>query len=345
MIPGEAGHWLFRAMTSAQETKCLHGGNPMDALPLLQILQSSDLMETANIIFTVHAKDPRSSGQALTSLARVYTSHPKLCTAKSRKVLLGLAVDAFLNHDYITSVSFCKLACFSKHIESIGSAEKFFQQTLSVNTRLGVGSEVEISDLQSATQYNGMVAKAVAFDSAKGRWIVRLPSSDEIKVKAANLIVKSEPPGALTPWGTPAQFRLKAGEEPLQFVACSKEIKNFQINEMYLLCCLQDEVPCSCLDVENPCSARFGEILDPTMPPPDIVTQENASKRFPYLLDCARCRAERAAGAADFKRCSRCRMVRYCSAACQLEDWPHHRVRCPNSALIPAWWGRMTSAA
>lgn len=315
----------------------------MDALPLLQIIHSTDAMQAASMVCTKYTNDPRSLGQALTSLAKVYIRHPNLSTAKSRKVLLGLAVDAFLNHGYTTSVSFYKLSRLSKYIESLGSAEKFFQQSLGADLHLGVGSEVEITALQSATQYNGMAAKVVAYDSAKSRWIVRLPSSDEIKVKGANLIVKSDPPGGLTPWGTPARFRLKPGEEPVdsEYVACSKEILACQINDMYLLCCLQEEVPCDCLDVENPCSARFGEILDPSMPPPDMATQEKASKRIVYLHDCARCRAERTAGG-EFKKCSRCRMVRYCSAAWQLEDWPHHR---PYPARIPGWWGKLSSPA
>jgi hypothetical protein len=330
-------------MSNAQETSCAHGGSGVDALPLLQIVNCTDAMQTASAIWTSHTDDPRAFGQAMTSLAKVYIRYPALSSAKSIKVLAGLAVDAFLNHDYVTSVAFCKLACFGRHIQSLGSADKFFQQSLAVNTHLGVGSDVEISALSSATQYNGMVAKVVAYDAAKDRWAVRLPNSDAIKVKAANLIVKSEPPGGLTPWGTPARFRLKAGEEPLELLACEKAIRSLQINEMYLLCRLQEEVPCDCLDVENPCSPRFGEILDPAMPPPDIATRENAPKRFPYLADCARCRAP--GGGGELKRCSRCRMVRYCSAACQREDWPCHRARCPDPARIPAWWGRMCSPA
>ena len=188
-----------------------------------------------------------------------------------------------------------------------------------------------------------MLAKVCSYDDAKDRWIVRLASKgEELRVKAINLIVKSDPPEFMTPWGTPSRFLLKDGEEPLQYVACAQEIRNFQINEMYLLCCLQAKVPCHCLDFENPCPSRFGEILDPAMPPPDIVTQENASKRSAYLHDCARCRAERT-GSGEFKKCSRCRMVRYCSAACQREDWPFHRARCPEPARIPAWWGMMSS--
>ncbi len=50
------------------------------------------------------------------------------------------------------------------------------------------------------------------------------------------------------------------------------------------------------------------------MPPPDIETKENALERTPYLHDCARCHAERAA-AGEFEKCPRCQMVRYCSTS------------------------------
>ncbi len=119
-------------------------------------------------------------------------------------------------------MAFYKLACFSKHIESVGSADKFFQQTLSVSTVLDVSSKVEISALQSVTQYNGMVATVVSYDSSKDRWVLRLPRSTEIMVKTSNLMVESHPPGGLTQWGTPARYLLKAGEEPRLFSACAE---------------------------------------------------------------------------------------------------------------------------
>ena len=315
----------------------------MDALSLLRAIQAPDALSAANIIYTVHTKDPKEWARSFNTLAELFVFHPELCTTNARKMLTGLAVDAFLNHDYVSSLSFFKLACFNKHIESAGGAEKFFQQTLSSN-RLQPGCTVEICGLKSAPQYNGMDAHVLNHDQAKDRWGLKLPTGDEISVKPTNLIVKAEPPGAMTPWGTPALHRLRPGQEPSQLTACVEEVRDLQTNEMYLLRALQAAVPCSCLDVEDPMSARFGHVLDPTIPPPDIPTAAHAGRRSAYGHDCLRCRAPPAPGA-EYKKCSRCRMVRYCSPDCQRADWDRHKLRCVDPARAPAWWGTMTSIA
>jgi hypothetical protein len=45
---------------------------------------------------------------------------------------------------------------------------------------------------------------------------------------------------------------------------------------------------------------------------------------------CAACGANSSAGAA-FKKCARCKAVRYCSKDCQRTHWPVHKASCAAS--------------
>lgn len=50
----------------------------------------------------------------------------------------------------------------------------------------------------------------------------------------------------------------------------------------------------------------------------------------PLAGSCADCERDETAenDGACLKRCSRCRMTRYCSAACQKRDWSRHKIVC-----------------
>lgn len=54
----------------------------------------------------------------------------------------------------------------------------------------------------------------------------------------------------------------------------------------------------------------------------------HCSRRPPAAGCCAACGAPPAAAAGVLKRCSGCRSVRYCSAACQAQHWPLHKAEC-----------------
>jgi len=49
----------------------------------------------------------------------------------------------------------------------------------------------------------------------------------------------------------------------------------------------------------------------------------------PFLLAvrCANCRKTEKKSK-EFRKCSRCKMVHYCSKSCQKEDWPNHKKIC-----------------
>ncbi|KAI0765926.1 hypothetical protein BD413DRAFT_573354 [Trametes elegans] len=49
---------------------------------------------------------------------------------------------------------------------------------------------------------------------------------------------------------------------------------------------------------------------------------------YPLAGSCASCQREETAGEDGLKRCSRCKLTRYCSVECQRKDWARHKVAC-----------------
>jgi len=58
--------------------------------------------------------------------------------------------------------------------------------------------------------------------------------------------------------------------------------------------------------------------------------KSNLKKHKKTKKICERCKQS----GFDFKRCSKCRIVYYCSAECQLGDWKVHRTKCQASKPI-----------
>lgn len=66
----------------------------------------------------------------LTSLAKMFVPLSASCTAVASKSLIGIAIDAFLNHDIVPCLEMLKLGLMVKHIALAGNADKFFQTSL-----------------------------------------------------------------------------------------------------------------------------------------------------------------------------------------------------------------------
>ncbi|GJE84500.1 zinc finger MYND domain-containing protein [Phanerochaete sordida] len=90
-----------------------------------------------------------------------------------------------------------------------------------------------------------------------------------------------------------------------------------------------------CNSVVGPCAARLRETADlfaeqsgggpdPHKRMPDRFAPAH---RFPPAASCLCCQAEQTVGK-ELKRCGACKLVRYCSAACQKEDWGRHKATC-----------------
>ncbi|KAI9330412.1 hypothetical protein BDR26DRAFT_922530 [Obelidium mucronatum] len=109
-------------------------------------------------------------------------------------------------------------------------------------------------------------------------------------------------------------------------------------DERGLLAALQGNprVACDCLNAEDPYHPHFGRVVPRNL----LFDVELETRPRGYKLDCARCRRspDLAADGKDFKKCSRCQRVRYCSVDCQKSDWKEHKPMC--GLKTADWWGR-----
>mmetsp|Transcript_20434 Transcript_20434/g.20554 ORF Transcript_20434/g.20554 Transcript_20434/m.20554 type:complete len:294 (-) Transcript_20434:181-1062(-) len=95
-----------------------------------------------------------------------------------------------------------------------------------------------------------------------------------------------------------------------------------------------NEILCSCLTVEDPYHSNFNSAH--STPIFDVPLRNSVT---PYILDCAGCRRPPDITVKnDFKRCSRCKRVRYCSVDCQRDHWPIHKKDCGKK--MADWWGK-----
>ncbi|KAI0667221.1 hypothetical protein C8Q78DRAFT_1071983 [Trametes maxima] len=72
-------------------------------------------------------------------------------------------------------------------------------------------------------------------------------------------------------------------------------------------------------------SMVHGGSLGPAQPPPP---PRMPGETYPLAGSCACCQRDVTAGKDDLKRCSRCKLTRYCGAECQKKDWARHKVTC-----------------
>ena len=73
----------------------------------------------------------------------------------------------------------------------------------------------------------------------------------------------------------------------------------------------------SCGGAGTTCSKTAIKVLGKLLPQNPLVT-----------VECSGCEKTTKHLKEDFKRCSACRGVFYCSEACQRNDWPKHRKNC-----------------
>ncbi|KAJ7640685.1 hypothetical protein DFH06DRAFT_1214923 [Mycena polygramma] len=64
-------------------------------------------------------------------------------------------------------------------------------------------------------------------------------------------------------------------------------------------------------------------------PGPSMHLPKPAGPAIPLASSCAKCqREETGAPGSSISRCSRCKLIRYCSVECQTEDWARHSKVC-----------------
>ncbi|KAI9021369.1 hypothetical protein DFJ74DRAFT_768986 [Hyaloraphidium curvatum] len=148
-------------------------------------------------------------------------------------------------------------------------------------------------------------------------------------------------PSSTTPWGTPYLAYRPGSPAP------AKEILPAFVNKAterctpeYLLSKLKTAVPCRCLEVEDPESELCGRedlFKDDPAWKPGVGAPGNGKLFDSY---CRRCRGT-GTKKHPLKKCSRCKMVAYCTEDCQVSDWDEHKKICGKQ---PEWWGTLRKA-
>ncbi|KAI0367439.1 hypothetical protein BV20DRAFT_1037768 [Pilatotrama ljubarskyi] len=60
----------------------------------------------------------------------------------------------------------------------------------------------------------------------------------------------------------------------------------------------------------------------------DYMNMGPGESAYPLAGSCHCCERDETAGKDALKRCSACKLTRYCSTECQRKDWPRHKVAC-----------------
>ncbi|KAI0717160.1 hypothetical protein C8Q76DRAFT_726803 [Earliella scabrosa] len=68
-----------------------------------------------------------------------------------------------------------------------------------------------------------------------------------------------------------------------------------------------------------------GGLMGPHVPP--MSRPRGPREVYPLSASCAKCRTDQSSQG-EQKRCSACKLTRYCSTTCQRADWPRHKVAC-----------------
>ncbi|KAI0754128.1 hypothetical protein C8Q80DRAFT_1137070 [Daedaleopsis nitida] len=75
----------------------------------------------------------------------------------------------------------------------------------------------------------------------------------------------------------------------------------------------------------NRINEKHAGLMGPHVPPEP--RPGGRKEVYPLSASCAHCKTD-ASSRADMKRCSACKMTRYCSADCQRGDWRRHKTAC-----------------
>ncbi|KAJ3518825.1 hypothetical protein NM688_g9386 [Phlebia brevispora] len=85
------------------------------------------------------------------------------------------------------------------------------------------------------------------------------------------------------------------------------------------------------LDDSSPCAKELYELYDESAQemghPPNNIKTRYGTPPYPFSASCAGCMRSETANQ-QLSKCSRCKVIRYCSRACQEGDWPRHKTRC-----------------
>lgn len=259
--------------------ECPHSPYPVDAecrraMPYLFMA----LHTTTEAVFEMVSGEPECLARGMALLLQASRDVPDVFRdPKMPARCFGLCVEAYLNHDFPEALKFWGVAAVLHVIQNIKGAN---MPPLSAG---GPFSKVEVF-MQSFL--------AIVLDDGN-------PEAPYI-----------------TPWGTPVIRWPKNWEfPPLEQRPCPQfgALMKRGLTEARMLVALQEMVPCSCLDAEDPrkqgasrpVQDRTVHVLDPfgRMSAPKV-----KKKASYYVADCEAC-----GRVAKLSRCSNCRLVSYCS--------------------------------
>jgi hypothetical protein len=288
------------------KTSCMHGPSfPPPRNPAVCTCQGIIQGPLSNLLASsgeMHFESANKLAAVLYRLEGQMVRGEPLISAATVQMFLGSSVDAFLNHDFPAAFSFW---CIYKLYQACMKAKEVYLRCKPA----GFCAEI----LPSECLFQLMLLPRHIDDT-----------------------VTSWPPYK-TPWGTVNYFYRTGTLPPLDIYQQFNNDATSTVSEERLLRNLKANVPCRCLDAEDPSVLDFKMDFknDPSWRPG--VGVEPTQRRL--HTTCMKC-DKKPLATEKFPICGRCKMVRYCAADCQRQDWSEHKKVCGKQ---PAWWNRPTN--